>query len=239
MKELQKLGAQLNEQLKLATYPIAIGFFKKMEDVPKGMRRPKVKVIGCSLFSLARRHGLSLVATAEDIGCSALAILGLIEFSDSFVEWYSSFLGNSYAKTREVAEKTVRSFPRIAYDKFSVMTVSPLETTEFRPDLVLVYMNPGQVHQLFLGLYKKSEGGMSLEFSTGEPVSTCSYGLAKAHNTREVQLVLPGTGDRKQGLTQDDELAVVIPVEKLLDVVTGIEESTKAIGRRYPVSDDT
>jgi len=84
-------------------------------------------------------------------------------------------------------------------------------------------------------LYKKSEKGMRLEFTTGEPVSTCSYGLAKAYNTRQVQLVLPGTGDRSQGLTQDDELAVVIPIEKLLDVVAGIEESSKAIGRRYPV----
>ena len=38
-----------------------------MEDIPEIVRRPKGRIVGCGLFSLARRHGLSLVATVEDI----------------------------------------------------------------------------------------------------------------------------------------------------------------------------
>lgn len=235
MEEWQKLVEQLSKQIRPATYPLAIRFFERIEDVPEGMRRPKVKVIGCNLFSLARLHGLSLVATVDDIACSAIAIFGFIEFSEDFVKWYSDFLGNHYAKTHEVAEKSIRGLPRIEFGKFSAITVSPLEKTEIKPDLIMVYVNPAQASQVLLGLYKKSDDGLSSEFMIGEPGSTCSYGIAKAYNTKQMQLVVPGTGDRKHGLTQDDELAIVVPIERLSDVVSGIEESWKAIGRSYPV----
>ena len=235
IKEWQKLGEQLDKQIRPATYPLAIRFFKETEDVSKAMQRPKVKVLGCNLFSLARRHGLSLVATADDIACSAIAIFGFIEFSEEFVNWYSHFLGDLYARKSEITEKIIRSLPRIKYRKFSAITISPLEKAEIKPDLIMIYTNPAQVHQILLGLYRKSDKGMSLEFTTGEPVATCSYGLAKAYNTKETQLVVPGTGDRRHGLTQDDELLIVIPIERLQTVVNGIEESSKAIGRSYPV----
>jgi len=238
MIEWKKLGAQLYKQIRPATYPIAITFLKKIEDASKKIRRPRVRVTGCNLFSLARRHGLSLLAAADDIACSAIAIFGFIEFSDGFVNWYSDFLGNLYTQTREIAKKSIMNLPRIEYGKFSAIMVSPLEKTEVKPDLIMVYMDPAQVHQFLLGLYKKNGNGMSLEFTTGEPVSTCSYGIAKAYNTKETQLILPGTGDRSHGLTQDDELAVAIPIEELPNVVNGIEESMKALGRRYPVPMD-
>lgn len=235
MKEWQKLGERLSKQIRPTTYPIAIKFFERIDNVPKGMRRPKVRVHGCSLFSLARRHGSSLVATVDDIACTAIAIFGFIEFSEDFINWYSDFLAPLYAKTREAAEKTVRSFPRIEYGKFSAITVSPLEKAKIEPDLIMVYMNPAQVVQVLVGLLKRSEKGMRLEFTFGDPLSTCSYGIAKAYNTKEVRIVIPGTGDRESGLTQDDELAVVIPIEKLSYLVSGIEESVKAMGRSYPV----
>ena len=237
MREWKTLGEKLSSQLRPATFPIAIKFFSHMKDVPEDLRRPKGRIIGCGLFGLARRHGLSLVANMDDIACSAISIFGFIDFSNEFVEWYSDFLGKSsgYAKNKEAAEKSIRKFPRIEYKKYSAIMVSPLEKMEIEPDLIMVYLNPAQVHQLLLGVYKISDEGTIIDYTVGEPVSTCTFGIAKAHNTRELQLVIPGTGDRRHGSTQDDELVAVIPIEKLSDLVEGIEKSRKAIGRRYPV----
>lgn len=234
MYEWQKLIKQLEEQIRPSTFPLAIKFFENVENVPKEVRRPKVRVIGCNIFSLARRHGLSLAVTRDDIACSAIAILGFIEFSNEFVNWYANYLGSTYAKSPEAAEKTIKRFPKIEYGKFSAVMVSPAEKTEVEPDLLLVYMNPAQINQVLLGLYKKNEEGMSFIFETFEPVSTCAS-VARAYNTREPQLVLPGTGDRRYGLTQDDELAFVVPIERLADLVSGITESWNVLGRRYPV----
>lgn len=206
--------------------------------MPRGTRRPRVGVTGCNIFSLARLHGLSLVATADDIKCSAIAIFGFTQYSEEFVKWYSDFIGRRYAKTPQVAEKSIRAFPRLDYGRFSAIMVSPLEKTEVKPDIVMIYMNAAQVNQVLLGLFKRSDQGMTFDFTVGEPVSTCSYGIVKAYNTQEPQLVIPGTGDRQHGMTQDDELAFVIPVEKLSEVVTGIQESRQAIGTRYPVPMD-
>lgn len=235
MNEWQKLVRRLSRQIRPATYPLAISFLREAGDVSKEFRKPKVEMLGCNLFSLARRHGLSLVATVSDIACSAVAIFGFVEFSEKLVNWYSNYLGKIYPKKSEIIEKIVRSLPRIPYGRFSAITVSPLEKTKTKPDLIMIYLNPAQVHQILLGLYMKSDEEMLFKFTTGEPVTTCSYGLAKAYTTRGIQLVVPGTGDRRHGLTQDDELSIVIPAERLSAAVDGIEKSWKAIGRSYPV----
>jgi len=64
--------------------------------------------------------------------------------------------------------------------------------------------------------------------------AACAVGIVHTMQTGKCQLVMPCLGDRRYGLTPDDELAFAIPASRLDEIATGLEKTHNA-GIALPV----
>jgi uncharacterized protein (DUF169 family) len=114
---------------------------------------------------------------------------------------------------------------------YSHILVSPVSRTAFEPDLLMIYGNPAQVMRLIQGaLY--NEGGAVQSSSLGR--LGCTSIITVIQND-ERRFLVPGNGDRIFGMTQDFEMAFMIPAAKVNTVLEGLAATHKA-GIRYPIT---
>ena len=118
MKILREFGAIADEQLHLATFPIAIKFIKSGEDIPETAGRP-ARDLGepirpCSAYHLARHQGLPVAMLEEDFstGCPAgIFIFGLFEPIKPWIEGDLAY--EIYADSKEAAANMERNLFRL------------------------------------------------------------------------------------------------------------------------------
>jgi uncharacterized protein (DUF169 family) len=95
----------------------------------------------------------------------------------------------------------------------------------------MVYGNPAQIMRLIQGaLY--NEGGAIQSSSMGR--LGCAT-IITAIKKDECRYLVPGNGDRIFGMTQDYEMAFMIPPSKVDTVLDGLAKTHKA-GIRYPIT---
>lgn len=233
--EIQKeYMAKLSELIRPKTFPIGIKLLKsadedyisKMEKV----RRPKEEIALCQLFSYARFYGWTILGTKEDNLCPAGEVALGFEKTPASMSSGAMFYGR-YQGSLGAAKKMSETIPRIEEEEFSALLAAPLNRFKQDPDLVLIYGNSAQMMRLIHGSLWK-DGGRLYFGSSGEAV--CADSVAKTYITQKPQLGIPCYGERRFGLTGDDELVMGIPYKMMGDVIEGLEKTHKS-GTRYPI----
>ena len=229
-KELRKLAL-------LKTHPVAVRLLKKVEDIPKGTKRP-MRDLGhhlalCQAFSMSRREGTSLAMLKEDMWCFAPVIgFGLAEPPSYFLEGHT-FL-TSMSKTPEVARNQADAFPRLKTGKYQGIISAPLEATTFEPDLVVIYCDSAQMRLLLLAKMYKDGSGVKTVLTAG---AACVWSLVPAILSGDFQVAVPCLGDQRRAMTQDDELIFTIPKKSIEDIVSGLKHlNEQGAGFPRPVS---
>jgi len=110
--------------------------------------------------------------------------------------------------------------------------VAPLDRATFEPDLVCIYANPAQVMRLTQAALWKRGGRLHSSF---EGRAVCADIIVTTMQTGEAQVILPCSGDRIFGQTQDHEMAFAIPWARMEEIVEGLR-GTHAGGIRYPIT---
>lgn len=214
---LHRYGEELEKALELRTFPLAVKLLEREGDIPEGATRPK-RDLGyhlslCQAFSLSRMKGMSIAELKEDMWCHEPVIgLGMAEPPQYYLE------GNTrlqYFKTPEEAVNSVRQSPRLPVGKYVGIVSAPLKTANFEPDLVIIYCNPAQLSQLILARRFVSGGKMESFASALTSGAACVFATVPVIQSRQCQLTLPCSGDRRNALAQDDEVVFTIPGEKL------------------------
>ncbi|NLE10273.1 MAG: DUF169 domain-containing protein, partial [Actinobacteria bacterium] len=95
LTEFNKYGTDLEQMLRLKTYPLAIKLLKSESEVPEGAIRPK-RDLGehlavCQAFSLARRQGMTLAMFLEDHWCfEPIISYGLVETPEDYLNGFTN-----------------------------------------------------------------------------------------------------------------------------------------------------
>jgi uncharacterized protein (DUF169 family) len=234
-KAIADLAEQLDQLLKLRTFPIGMKLFEDkaaMEAVP-GLRRPaKGKTFStCQLVTQSRMAGFTLGITTENVPpfSSCSSVIGL----DSPGEIYTSGrkMEGVWFENREAAAAHQAGMPRVE-PKYAGLAISPLRTARLDPpDVCLFYGNPAQMILFINGLQWRNY--QRYDFSiTGE--SACADSWGHALKTRKVSLSIPCFAERRYGGVADDEMLMACPPEDLQRAVTGLNGLSKA-GLRYPI----
>ena len=154
-KAIAELAEQLNQLLRLRTFPIGMKLFEDLDamaNVPGLRRPPKGKTFStCQLVTQARMAGFTLGITTENIPSfsSCSSVIGL----DAPGEIYTSGrkMEGVWFENREAAAAHQAGMPRVPPGRYHGMVVSPLRTARLDPpDICLFYGNPGAddpVHQ--------------------------------------------------------------------------------------------
>ena len=136
-----------------------------------------------------------------------------------------------FTASTEAGKREEDLVDRFDYGQYSHILVAPLNRTAFAADLFMVYGNPAQIMRLIQGaLY--NEGGAIHSSAMGRLGCATIISVIKKGACR---YIVPGNGDRVFGMTQDYEMAFMIPASKIEAVLTGLEGTHKS-GVRYPIT---
>jgi uncharacterized protein (DUF169 family) len=227
--EFNRLGGELEKLLILRYAPIAMKLIRKEEEIPEGAIRPK-RDLGehlalCQAFAMVRRQRKSLVMLAEDHWCVwPLISFGLVEFKKG-EDYYDKVVTANFVEDPQKARDFFENcYPRLEKGSCTGFTLAPLDTANFEPDLILVYLKPAQLRSAL----------MSIKYKTGEllevkldSVDSCVHSTVPLIKNGKYSITVPDPGEYERGLTDEDEMILSVPADKLSDLVGGLELLSK------------
>jgi uncharacterized protein (DUF169 family) len=244
IENYRKEGQELYNKLRMLTFPLAIKYIKDKSEIPDeiGIIRPskiEQKMSLCQAFTMARRWGRTVVMTFEDNHC----------ITSSFVHGWAFMPGKEILRSQIIskyhsgpsAELSVQLLFGQYLNKESMekvkgnigFVVSPLNKTNIIPDVILCYGNPAQITHIIHALEYEGRNLVKDQFFLGYGES-CIKGVLIPYISNQIQVVLPGTGDRTLSMTTEDEMAIGFPAKKLFYIMKNIFKSADKFNMGMP-----
>ena len=224
IEKYKTAGKEIYNLLRLNTYPVAVKYFKSMEDIPKGFARPtqfNQKWSLCQAITYARRGRARVAMTADDNFCVPASYGQGWLPNISYDDLIESQRLNKWRETMESEKKVQAEFAaeimlHEGYKKVKGnigFLLAPLTETAYVPDSILFYGSPGQVTHIIQALaYEGKHIVKSTFIGFGE---SCMKGAFFPYVTGNPQYVSPGAGDQSFSGTNEYEVAIGIPGELL------------------------
>ncbi len=235
MLDVKTADRELQTYIRPQTFPVAIRMLGPGEEIPERARRPsrdwKKLSMSCQVIDMARRYGWTIALTREDHICS----LGITAIGfDKPLPIYNvgTLCEGMYTETKQAGQRSEAAIDKFAPGLYSCLLVAPLDRATFEPHVVCVYANPAQVMRLVQASLWKGGGRLASSF---EGRAVCADIIVTTMKTGEPQVILPCSGDRIFGQTQDHEMAFSIPWAKIDEIIEGLR-GTHQGGIRYPIT---
>ncbi len=222
--QYNKLGEELEKLLLLRYAPIAIKLLKTEEDIPEGAIRPK-RDLGehlalCQTYAMVRRQRKSIVMLKEDHWCVwPLIGFGLVEFSQGTSYYDKAVTANFIEDPHKARAFFETSYPRLEEGSNIGLALAPLDMANFIPDMILVYLKPAQLRSALMSIKYKS--GALLEVKL-DSVDSCVHSTIPLIKDGNYKITVPDPGEYERGLTDEDEMILSVPADKLHDLVAGL-----------------
>jgi uncharacterized protein (DUF169 family) len=223
VEQVNKLSKELEQWLRMRTYPIAVKFLKSKKEVPEGAIIPtrdwEHKYSLCQAFARAQRNGEMIAMFKEDHWCFEPVVgLGLAERSEFFLEGHHRYPDS--VRDLKAAAEWCRNMPHLPYDEYKGMVCAPAHSCNFMPDVITMHVNGMQTSQLLI--VKTWIDGKDVRSQlSGHAV--CVYATVPAFLKRECTVAIPCKGDRRLASAQDDEIMFTLIPEMLPDFIEGIQ----------------
>jgi MtaA/CmuA family methyltransferase len=235
MIDVRTADRELTLYVRPQTFPVAIRMLRPGEAIPERARRPardfKKLSMNCQVIDMARRYGWTIALTREDSICSlGIAALGLEK--PTHLHRSGTLCEGMYTETKEAGRRSEAAVDQFRPGEYAGLLVAPLDRATFEPDLVCLYGNPAQIMRLTQAALWKRGGKLASSF--GGRVD-CSEIIVTTMRTDQPQVILPCSGDRIFGQTQDHEMAFTIPWNQMEEIVEGLK-GTHGGGIRYPIT---
>ena len=233
-----RYGEELEQRIRLKTFPLAIKMLEKEEDIPAGAQRP-LRDMGhhlslCQGFQFARRDGISIAMLLKDMWCIEPVIgYGLMAAPPEFMEGRNRYDPYPHdVATMEAGKNYAEEFPKLETGKYVGIAFAPLKTANFVPDVVMIYSDPAQLG--FILLAREWKDGRNLKCPLSSHAA-CVYGPVPAMLTGQCQIAVPCRGDHYSAMAGDDEIIFTVPREKLEELIEGFRFIAQ-YGSRLPRS---
>lgn len=235
MKEFHELNSELGKYVNIDTSPVAINFLESESEIPDNAKRPlrdmKIKIAQCQAQAMARKNGLTVAMTKDDMGCAIGSHTYGFDVADK-EGTVKFFLKTGYASDEVSALEIFNGLRTLKPDKYKAVLYSPLDRSRITPDVILIFLNPAQLMRCIHGS-TRSTGKPVISSFTGR-AGTCTEGVLGAFIDQSPKIIVPGNGDRIWAAVQDHELAYTFPASHLQELVDGLAATHKK-GIRYPI----
>jgi uncharacterized protein (DUF169 family) len=207
LKQFQQYAGELEKILMLKTSPVAVKMLNKESEIPEGAVRPRrdrgYHLAQCQAFALARRDKTAIAMLKEDHWCpAALIAYGMVPRPDPQ-------RGHPYESFGE--------------GKYIGVLTAPLETADFKPDVVIIYTNTAQLRSLLLMM--DMEEGLAVKSHFFPP--SCAYAVVYPMLYNEYWIVLPDPGEFQRALGTEDEMMFAVPAGKMDAFMSAMREGQK------------
>ena len=210
-----EFGKELEERVRLQTFPIAVKMLKKESDIPQGAQRPMrdfgYHLATCQAFAMSRRDGTTVALLLEDMWCPESVIgYGLLEPPQYFLDGYHHY--PTGIRSLEAGSAWAHQFPRLEYGKYTGVVSAPLTAANFVPDVVVIYCDSAQLGILLMAATCKDGRELTCTVSKG---GACVYSVVPPMQGGNYQITLPCGGDRRFAAAQHDEMIFSLPIAKM------------------------
>ena len=243
IEQYQQIGREIWNDLRLATYPVAIKYIKDESEIPNDFVQPSK--VGeswtlCQAITYARRNQTCSVMTKEDNFCvpsswgQGWLKLPWEEFVQSQIlnQWHKDYESEIRCQMASGADwASEENLKRVA--EHCGFLVAPLTSAPFIPDSILLYCNPGQATHIIHALSYEGNHVVTSSFTGfGE---SCIKGALKPFLTGTPEVILPGTGDQVVSGTHAHEMAVAVPGQLLFTIKKNIFQTGGEKNIGYPL----
>ena len=228
----------IHNSLRLRTLPLGVKFLTSAAGLPQKTCRPSQtlgkKITLCQAVTMGRVYGWTVGITKEDLICvPAMIAFGFAKVADPGTVLGGLFCQVDFARDKEAALGETESMTLLQSAEYEALVIAPLAKSEFDPDTVVIYANPGQMARCFQA--STYDRGKRVVGNFGGKVECTEYLLAP-FKTGAPRASVPGAGDRIFSMTQDDEMAFSLPGNGLTGFVNGLKQAGKKLGARYPIT---
>ena len=228
MTKYNEAAKRLKDFLDLKLNIQAVKLIEDPKDVPANAEIAS-KAFGhlslCQAFALTKRQGKTLYTDKSSEWCWAPVVgLGYGDCSPGTKSFHviSRLLG---IQDPEQADRFFAEFPRLPQGKYQGVLLAPATEAEFTPDVLLVNCdNNFQLRSLLSAIKYKT--GRLLDVHL-DPVDSCVHTLVAAMITKDYTVAVPDPGDQERALSDRNEIIMAVPVEKLDDLMEGLDFSEK------------
>lgn len=229
MSEWAELSKELQELLRLRTYPLAFKRCKsatELESIPK-MHRLKNKPTFCQILTLARTTGWTIGVTGEEVfNCHFPQRAGLLPIpEDGWKRRVGTWVSNV-----EDGKRCFDAYYTIP-GSCEALVLGTLASAAIEPEVVVIYGSPAQMAMLKQGLDRVHYERLEFTFM-GE--SSCMDAIHRCYVTGKASLSIPCYGERWLGGAEEDELDIALPPDMVETAIKGLKELA-AIGFTYPI----
>jgi uncharacterized protein (DUF169 family) len=233
LKVYREYGEELERRLRLKTFPLALKLLRKEKDIPQGAIRP-LKDLGCHIslcqtFQMSRREGKTVAMLKEDNWCFEPVVgFGLGEPPEYFMQGHNRYPRD--VATLEAGKHYAEEFPRLEVGQYIGIVSAPLRSTDFEPELVMIYCDSSQLCLLMLGREYKEGYNLKCALSSH---AACVYGVVPSVLSGEYQVAVPCRGDHYRAMAGDEEMIFTVPQGKLQDLMIGLRH-VESTGSKLP-----
>ncbi len=214
----------LRNLLRLKYFPVAIKF--SFEDISE--RFLKYKTAGknftfCQYAAFTRQEGVKLIGFRSTMGCTnAMYVLGWKDFDEEEIRGH-----RKYARDDEQAEFFAKTKPRLK-EGLKFFAFSPLHETDFEPDVVYIVCDVLQAYHI-CNDYMSAFNVHPLRPNFTVNSAVCA-GAVWCYNTGELNLTPMCSGSKTSGKTEQGEVNIFIPGDRVKPFVERMLERTLEYG---------
>jgi uncharacterized protein (DUF169 family) len=223
VEQVRELGRGIREALGLMTLPIGIYFCRKDEQCDlTGFRRPYkdlgIRVAFCQAINIVRTYGWSLAIGLEDSYCMVAAeALGLTDKYLDYIDkeippWHTADKGANEIIVSTLHERFLEP------NSMRLVLLFPLERAGVVPHLVVIYGMPAQISSIAKALIWYG----ILPQTSFIGMASCTL-IPRSLKSNTVQMSIPGSGELILGRTENYELSIIIPYDKVGLVLEGLK----------------
>ena len=241
-EDYQAAGKEIYDKLHLATYPVAIKYYKDEKEIPRNVTKPHVmgrKLAICQTFTMARKFNQSYAISAKDNFCTPSSVgHGWVPITkEEFVE---SQVRQGWHKDKKAEEKRaekiyMKNYQNIIELGYRGLIASPLPETRIIPDTILIFGNGAQITHIIHALNYEHKRKYAIRSSFEGFGESCGKGGLMPFITRKAQIVIPGAGDRSFAGVQDYEIGIGMPGKFIFYVLKNLFKTGGKQGLGFPI----
>ena len=214
----------LRNLLRLKYLPVAIkfSFDENLQDF-LDYRTAGKNFTFCQYAAFTRQEGVKLVGLKSTMGCkNAMYVLNWKDFDEEEIRGH-----RKYARDDNQAEFFAKTKPRLR-EGLKFFALSPLHITDFEPDVVYIVCDVLQAYHM-CNDYMSAFNVHPLRPNFTVNSAVCA-GAVWCYNTGELNLTPMCSGSKTSGKTEQGEVNVFIPGDKMKGLVRRMLERTLEYG---------
>ena len=215
----------LEKLLKLRYPAVTVTLLDNEADIPENAICPKdawgKHIALCQAFAYARRQDKIIALRLQDQWCwTPLMCYGFCDGGPGTVAFNEKVAAIGIPDKKKAEEFVDKKLPRLPLGKCKVILLAPLQRTDWKSDLTVIYSNTAQLRLMLMAVF--SQTGELLD-SSFMPLESCIYSVIPPIQEGKYRITLPDPGEFERAFTGDDQIIFSVPAPKAEEFWAGIE----------------